>query len=109
VRVAYHAEFARDINRFAAQYGDISGRLQERFRVEVDLAIARIHESPGGAGHYISTGSRIIKEARRRNLQSFPFFVLYSVNSELLLFGALIPQASDPLTWLRRLKGSGRE
>ncbi len=45
MRVAYHAEFARDINRFAAQYGDISGRLQERFRVEVDLAIARIQEA----------------------------------------------------------------
>ena len=107
MRIAYHAEFANDINRFAAQYADISERLKDRFRVEVDVAIAKIQDSPSGAGHFISTGSVIIREARRRNLPSFPFFVLYSVDAELLLYGALIPKASDPLTWLRRLGNVG--
>lgn len=104
MRVEYHAEFAGDINRFAAQYADISERLKSRFRVEVDVAIAKIRESPTSAGHFVSTGSAIIREARRRNLPSFPFFVLYSIDTGRLLYGALIPKASDPLTWLRRLE-----
>jgi hypothetical protein len=31
-----------------------------------------------------------------------PYFVLYGLHADLMVFGALIPSASDPLTWLDR-------
>ena len=52
-------------------------RLGLRFRAEVDKAIEHIKASPGSAGHFLNTSSQIVKEVRRRNLSSFPFFVLY--------------------------------
>ena len=62
MRVSYHPDFPKDIKRFAAQYLEISDSLALRFRVEVDAAKERIKESPGSAGHFINTGSRIVKE-----------------------------------------------
>jgi|SRR6266498_5655213 len=100
--VSYHPEFPKEIKRFAAQYREVSERLGSRFRAEVDNAIATIKASPGSAGHFLNTGSQIVKEVRRRNLSSFPFFVLYAVSGDTLIFRSLIPSASDPLTWLRR-------
>ncbi len=32
----------------------------------------------------------------------FPFFVLYGVSEDSLIFGSVIPSRSDPLTWLTR-------
>jgi hypothetical protein len=37
--VVYHPEFPQDIKKFEAQYREISARLGERFRAEVDKAI----------------------------------------------------------------------
>jgi len=102
MRVSYHPDFPKDIMRFEAQYREVSQRLAMRFRAEVDKAIERIKTSPGSAGHFLSTGSQIVKEVRRRNLSSFPFFVLYGVSGDLLVFRSLIASASDPLTWLGR-------
>ncbi len=102
--VLYHPEFPRDIRRFAATYADISPKLGVRFRHEVDSAIAAVIASPTGAGHFINTGSLILREVRRRNLEIFPFFVLYGQTDDRLVFGSLIPSASDPLTWLKRLE-----
>jgi hypothetical protein len=45
---------------------------------------------------------RLVTDVRRRNLVSFPYFVLYGLHADLMVFGALIPSASDPLTWLER-------
>ncbi len=102
MKVRYHPEFARDVVRFAGQYAAISPRLETRFRSEVDAALTRIKAEPTAAGHFLNTGSAIVKEVRRRNLGSFPHFVLYGVHDDLLVIGALIPSASDPLTWLDR-------
>lgn len=102
--VLYHPEFPRDIRRFAVKYADISPRLETRFRHEVDLAIAEVMANPTGAGHFINTGSTILREVRRRNLEIFPFFVLYGLAGERLVFGSLIPSASDPLKWMERFE-----
>ena len=103
MRVVYHPEFPQDIKRFEAQYGKISDRLASRFRAEVDDAIERIKNSPASAGHFLNTGSKIVKDVRRRNLSVFPFFVLYAVQEDLLVFRSVISTASDPLTWLARI------
>lgn len=100
--VLYHPEFPRDIRRFAVKYADISPGLEARFLHEVDLAIEEVIANPTGAGHFINTGSTILREARRRNLEIFPFFVLYGLADDRLVFGSLIPSASDPVTWIRK-------
>jgi hypothetical protein len=103
MRVSYHPEFPQDIKKYEAQYRTISLRLGLRFRAEVAKAIEQIKSSPGSAGHFLNTGSKIVKEVRRRNLASFPFFVLYGISDDILVFRSLIPSSSDPLTWLKRL------
>jgi hypothetical protein len=103
MRVSYHPEFAQDIKKYEGQYREISPRLGSRFRAEVSKAIERIKSSPGSEGHFLNTGSQIVKEVRRRNLAAFPFFVLYGVSQDHLVFRSLIPSSSDPLTWLTRL------
>ena len=67
-------------------------------------AIDAIKSSPQGAGHYLQTGSQVVHDFRRRNLRAFPFFILYGVTEEALIFGSVIPSRSDPLTWLTRFK-----
>jgi hypothetical protein len=101
--VSYHPEFPQDIKKYEAQYGEISAALGLRFRAEVDKAIEQIKSSPSSAGHFLNTGSKIVKEVRRRNLASFPFFVLYGLSEDVLVFRSVIPSSSDPLTWLKRL------
>jgi hypothetical protein len=102
MRVVYHPEFPGDINRYAAGYGAVSPQLEQRFRQEVDHAIAQVIAGPTHAGHLLYAGSRIVRDIRRRNLVSFPFFILYGLHSELLIFGSVIPSRSDPLTRLAR-------
>src|SRR5438105_1981604 len=76
MRVFYHPDFPKDIKRFEAQYSKISEKLALRFRSDVDRAIDRIKMSPGSAGHFLNTGSKIVNEVRRCNLACFPFFLL---------------------------------
>ena len=102
MRFVYHPDFPKDIKRFFAQYSAISSQLGSRFLGEVDKAIDHIKQAPSSAGHFINIGSHIMKEVRRRNLKSFPFFVLYGVSGDVLVFRSLIPSASDPLSWLNR-------
>jgi hypothetical protein len=64
--------------------------LAMRFRQEIDDAIEAIKASPSGAGHFVHTGSVVVSEFRRRNLEAFPFFVLYGWTGELLIFGLVI-------------------
>lgn len=108
MRVRFHPEFAGDIREFTGQYRDINDRLAARFRSEVEEAIEHIKESPSSAGHFLNTGSQVVREVRRRNLRSFPFFVLYGLHDDLLVFGSLIPSKSDPLLWLKRFAGGQR-
>ena len=105
MRVLFHPEFPNDVRRFAAAYAEVSTGLATRFRREVDEAIEAIKASPGSAGHFLNLGSKIIvSELRRKNLRSFPFFVLYGAAGDQLIFGSVIPSRSDPLTWLARFR-----
>ena len=102
--VLYHPSFPEDIRRFAHDYAAISAILGPRFRTDVDLAIAAVIESPTAAGHFVQTGSSVVREVRRRNLAVFPFFILYAVAGERLIFASLIPGASDPIRWMERFQ-----
>lgn len=102
MKVLFHPDFSQDVLKFSGEYGAISPRLEKRFRSEVDEALVRIKAGPTSAGHFLNTGSTIVRDVRRRNLVSFPHFVLYGVHADLLVFGAIVPGASDPLTWLGR-------
>jgi hypothetical protein len=105
MRVVYHPDFPKEIKEFEGQYRKTSERLGSRFRLEIEEGIEKIKSQPSGAGHFLNTGSKIVKEVRRGNLTSFPFFILYAVHEDLLIFQSIIPSASDPLTWLRRFDG----
>lgn len=100
--VLYHPEFARDVQRFTVRYADLSPKLGVKFRDDVNAALAAVQVNPTGADHFINTGSFILREVRRRNLCEFPFFVLYALADDRLVFGSVIPSASDPLTGLSR-------
>ena len=104
MRVFFHPEFPKDVRRFETEYTQVSDGLAARFRQEVDRAVEAITSSPSGAGHFLSVASAVVPELRRRNLRAFPFFVLYGVVGDRLLFGAVIPSRSDPLTWLARFR-----
>jgi len=104
MKVVYHPEFPRDILRFCARYQEISPKLAHRFASEANFAVDQVKSSPRSAGHFLHVNSEVVREFRRRNLSSFPFFVLYAVHDDTLIFGAMIPSASDPLTWLSRFR-----
>jgi len=105
MRVIFHPEFAEDIRRFEAEYSQVSDGLATRFRTEVDQALDAIKSSPTSAGHFLNVKSSVVSELRRRNLKSFPSFVLYGFTGDQLFFGSIIPSRSDPLTWLSRFLG----
>jgi hypothetical protein len=105
MRVLFHPEFRGDVRRFEAEYAKISEGLAARFRNEVDQAVDAVKASPTSAGHFLSSGSAVVTQLRRRNLRAFPFFVLYGFTGDQLIFGSVIPTRSDPLTWLSRFHG----
>ncbi len=104
MRVRYHPEFPKDLRKFEGDYQQVSESLQTRVREDVDAVIQAIIASPKSAGHHFRAGSQFVRAFRRRNLKTFPFFVLDGVTNEVLIFGAIIPTRSDPLTWLARFK-----
>lgn len=108
MRVFFHPEFPKDIRGFNAEYAQVSDGLARRFRQEIDDAVEAITSSPSAAGHYLNLGSSVVPELRRRNLRAFPFFVLYGAVGDRLIFGAVIPSRSDPLTWLTRFRHEAR-
>ena len=102
MRALFHPEFPKDVRKFAAAYSQISEGLSARFRREVDEAVEAIKSAPSAAGHFLKVESSMVPEFRHRNLQAFPFFVLYGVTDDHLIFGAVVASRSDPLTWLTR-------
>ena len=66
MKVIYHPEFPKHIKRFEAQYREVSEALAVRFRQAIDDAIQRIKASPGSAGHFVNTGSRVVRCHRPR-------------------------------------------
>lgn len=107
MRVLYHPQFPKDVRRFELEYATISNGLAARFQSEVSEAVDAVKSSPTSAGHFLNISSKIVSELRRRNLRSFPFFVLYGFDGERLFFGSLIASRSDPLTWLSRFPEHG--
>ena len=105
MRVLFHPDFPKDIRKFERDYQTISEGLTARFRSEIDEALEAIKASPQGAGHFLQTGSNVVKAFRRRNLQAFPFFILYGITDDAIIVGSLIPSRTDPLTWLTRFDG----
>lgn len=103
MKIRLHPEFPKDIAKFKAEYATISATLAQRFQREVSAAIEAVKLSPGSAGHYVNTGSRVVREVRRRNLHAFPFFIVYAATDDTLFFASVLPTRSDPLTWLKRL------
>lgn len=108
MKAVFHPEFPKDIRKFAGEYAQISEGLAQRFRQEVDSAVDAIKSSPTSAGHFLNLGSTVVCDFRRRNLKAFPFFILYGVLADQLIFGSVIPSRSDPLTWLARFGGAER-
>jgi len=104
MKVVFHPGFPQDQRKFLADYNAISTGLGDRFRQEIAEAISSIKGAPTSAGHFVSSGTGTIKEFRRRNLQAFPFFVLYGWTPGLLVFGSIIASRSDPLNWLTRFR-----
>jgi hypothetical protein len=104
--VFFHPEFSSDIRKVQASYFQVSKGLAARFRQEVDGAVAAIQTSPRSAGHLLNKRTSLAVEFRRRNLRAFPYFVLYGLAGDWLIFGSVIPSRSDPLTWLARFSGN---
>ena len=102
MKVSFHPEFPKDIRKFERDYAQISESLSKRFRRETDSSVDAIISAPTAAGHFLNLGSAIVPDFRRRNLKAFPFFVLYGIVGDQLIFGSVIPSRSDPLTWLTR-------
>ena len=102
--VVVHPALEDDIRRYAGEYGLIYETLGQRFFIEVRAALTSIETGPEYAGHLLKTRLTRIKDIRRCNLHSFPFFVLYGTNQDSLLIASLIPSRSDPLTWLTRFQ-----
>jgi hypothetical protein len=102
--VLFHPEFPNDIRKFESGYAQISPGLAVRFLNEIEAAVEAVKTSPGSAGHFLNLGSALVPELRRRNLKAFPFFILYGVTGDRLIFGSVIPSRSDPLTWLTRFR-----
>lgn len=107
MKILFHPDFAADQRKFESDYAEISIGLAARFGREIDEAIAAVKAAPTSAGHFVHTGSKIAPEFRRRNLNAFPFFLLYGCGQNLLIFGSIIPTRSDPLNWLTRFRPVG--
>jgi hypothetical protein len=102
MKVRFHPEFPNDQRTFQAGYAEISAGLAARFQSETDAAIEAVKSAPSAAGHFVDTGSEIVPEFRRRNLNAFPCFILYGCTGTAVIFGAIIPGRSDPLSGLTR-------
>ena len=83
MRVIFHPEFSSDVRRFEEQYSQVSDGLAIRFRDEILQAIKAVKSSPTSAGHFFTTVAAR-SDLRRRNLRSFPFFLLYAFGGDEL-------------------------
>jgi len=61
MRVVFHPDFPKEIKGFEFQYREVSERLASRFRAEIDHGIEEIRRHPSSAGHFLNTGSKIVK------------------------------------------------
>jgi len=99
-----HPAFEHDLRRFEGEYALVYAELGLRFHREVVESLLAIQTGPNYAGHLIKIKSEIIAQARRRNLHSFPFFVLYGMRGDAILITSLVHGKSNPANWLKRLR-----
>jgi hypothetical protein len=104
MKVVIHPALADDIHRYASEYRKVYDNLGSRFEHEAVHALDRVEAGPEYAGHLLKTRSVILKNIRRCNLTSFPFFLLYAVVPDTIFIASLIPSRTDPLTWYTRLE-----
>jgi hypothetical protein len=102
MKVGYHPEFAADINRLSAVYADVTTGLEQMFHREIDPAIDLEKARPTAAGHLVKIRGEFAPDIRRCNLTSVPFFELYGLRDDWLVFGSVAPSRGDPLLWLTR-------
>jgi hypothetical protein len=95
MRVSYHPDFPKDIKGYEGRYQNVSQRLALRFRAEIDDAIERIKESPSSAGHFLNTGSQVVKKFEDATLPHFhfSFFTAY-----LSICSFFVPSSRAPRT-----------
>ena len=91
MRVLFHPQFPKDVRRFELEYAAISNGLAARFQSEVSQAVDAVKSSPTSAGHFLNISSKIVPELRRRNLLSFPFFVLCGAKIRLFSCSKVLP------------------
>lgn len=93
----FHPAFPLDL-RAAIQYFDaISPALGQKFRDAVKAKLATI-------GDYPDIYAQLLGEIRAARLDRFPYLILYSHDTESVLFLALVLGSSDRKKWLDRLK-----
>jgi plasmid stabilization system protein ParE len=98
MEVIYHRLVVRDL-RVALDYYELEGgsKLADRFFVEVEECVARIISHP--TGHHFSDGGY-----RRVALRSFPYHILYDVDSLGIWIGILRHDRRHPSYGLRRMR-----
>lgn len=96
MQVIYHRLFVRDL-RVALDYYGLEGgsKLADRFFAEVEASVAKITAQP--TGHHFSDGGY-----RRMALRSFPYHILYDVDSLGIWIGILRHDRRHPSYGLRR-------
>jgi len=85
--------------RVLLYYEEKSGWAADNFEKALNEAIGAIKSAPTGAGHFIPRKSRNGIPHRRRNLKKFPYFIVYTYESEVLTLLRLIPSRSNPQGW----------
>jgi plasmid stabilization system protein ParE len=96
MEVIYHRLVVRDL-RVALDYYELEGgtKLADRFFAEVEEAVVKIISQPTGQ-HFPDGGYR------RRALRSFPYHILYDVDSLGIRIGILRHDRRHPSYGLRR-------
>jgi plasmid stabilization system protein ParE len=93
--VSFHPLASDELHAAHAWYAERSSRAAERFAVEIEMAVARVSESP-------IRYPRIRGEVRRHLLLTFPFSLLYRVRDETIEVVAVAHHRRRPGYWKRR-------
>jgi hypothetical protein len=104
MKALVHPAFDDDLRQYAREYAKVYQALGRRFEKEAREALISIKNGPNHAGHPIQGHKTSIRNIRRRNLASFPFFMLYSSFDDVIFIASLIAGRTDPLTWFTRIQ-----
>ncbi|MDX2158595.1 MAG: type II toxin-antitoxin system RelE/ParE family toxin [Hyphomicrobiaceae bacterium] len=99
-RISIRAGAARDIEVAREWYEGEREGLGSAFLDEVEAALERIGERPGG--YAIAHG-----DARRALVRRFPYTIYFRIRGDQVRILAVIHQARDPRVWQRRVRERG--